>query len=176
MTQFIWRVTSAHTIAYFIAGLFAISFLNYGELFSVGSLSFMRSTDTAWVAAGPGLQIFRGVLLGFVLIPFSSIFIDSKYGWLKFGLLNFGLGYILTFSAAVGSYDGIIYTNIPVKTHILGLPEILLYTILFSTVLWGWYKKPSKAYNIIAIVLVSIIAVLSTLGVLASLGMIEVAQ
>lgn len=46
MIKFIWRIASAHTIAYFIAGLFAITFLNYDELFNVGDLSFMRSTDS----------------------------------------------------------------------------------------------------------------------------------
>jgi hypothetical protein len=174
MVKFIWRVASAHTIAYFIAGLFAISFLNYDELFNVGSLSFMRSTDTPWVAAGPGLQIIKGILLGGVLYSFRSIFLETKNGWIKFWGLIFGLSYILTLSAAAGSYEGFIYTTIPLKTHFMGLPEILLYTTLFSVILWGWYKKPLKAFNITAIVFVSVIVLMSTMGVLASSGLIQV--
>lgn len=174
MVKFIWRVASAHTTAYFIAGLFAMSFLKYDQLFSVGKLSFMRSTDTAWVAAGPGLQLFKGIILGSILYPFRSIFLETKNGWIKFWGLIFGLSYILTLSAAVGSYEGIIYTNIPLKIHFLGLPEILLYTTLFSTILWGWHKKPIKAFNIAAIILTSIIILLSTMGVLSSIGLIQV--
>jgi len=170
---FCWRITSAHTISYVIAGIFAITFLNYDELFNVGPLSFMRATDSPWVAAGPGLQIIRGIILGLILYPFISIFLKSPYGWLKFWILNFGLSYILTISAAVGSFEGIIYTNIPLNTHLLGLPEILLYTTLFTVILWGWYKRPIKAFNILAIVLTALIALMSILGVLASLGILQ---
>ena len=174
MIKFIWRIASAHTIAYFVAGLFAITFLNYGELFNVGALSFMRSTDSTWVAAGPGLQIIKGVILGAVLYSFRSIFIETKNGWYKFGLLIFGLSYVLTLSAAVGSFEGIIYTNIPLKIHFIGLSEILLYTALFSAILWVWYRKESKLINILSITITSIIALLSIMGVLASIGLIKV--
>ena len=174
MIKFIWRIASAHTIAYFIAGLFAVTFLNYRELFNVGSLSFMRSTDSPWVAAGPGLQIIKGIILGAVLYSFRSIFMDTKRGWLKFGMLIFGLSYVLTLSAAVGSFEGIIYTNIPLKIHFIGLSEILLYTTLFSGILWIWYRKESKLINISSIILTSIILLFSIMGVLASMGFIKV--
>ena len=170
---FYWRIASAHTISYFIAGIFAVIFLNYDELFNTGPLSFMRATDSPWVAAGPGLQIIRGILLGLILFPFISIFLDTKNGWLNFWILNFGLSYILTISAAVGSFEGIIYTNIPLKTHLLGLPEILLYTTLFTVMLWGWYKKPVKLFNILAIILIAFMLLMSTMGVLASVGILK---
>lgn len=170
---FCWRIASAHIISYSLAGIFAITFLNYGELFNTGPLAFMRATDSPWVAAGPGLQIIRGIILGLILYPFISIFLEAPYGWHKFWILNFGLSYILTISAAVGSFEGIIYTNIPLKTHLHGLPEILLYTTLFTVILWGWYKRPVKAFNILAIVLTAIIALMSILGVLASLGILQ---
>lgn len=173
--EFYWRITAAHTISYFIAGIFAITFLNYKELFNVGPLSFMRETSSPWVAAGPGLQLIRGIILGSILYPFTSIFLDTKWGWLKFWVLTFGLSYILTISAAVGSFEGIIYTNIPIKTHLLGLPEILLYNTLFTIILWAWYKKPRKAFNIIAIILITIMAFMSIMGVLAAKGIIEAA-
>jgi hypothetical protein len=37
--KFVWRVTAAHLIAYTIAGMFAMAFLNYEELLSSGTFS-----------------------------------------------------------------------------------------------------------------------------------------
>lgn len=169
---FVWRITATHTIAYFIAGVFALLVLNYGERFGVDALSFMRSTDSLWVSAGPGLQIIRGLLLSLFLFPFITIFTNTKKGWLKFWLLLFGLSYLLTFAAAIGSFEGFIYTNFPITSHLLGLPEVFLYLTIFTVLMWGWYKKPNKIFNILSIVLVSLIALMSIMGVLASLGII----
>ena len=163
---FIWRITATHTIAYFIAGIFALFVLRYDEIFNTGALSFMRPTDSPWVNAGPGLQIIRGLLLSFFLLPFRTIFFETESGWIKFWFLSFGLGYFLTISAATGSFEGLIYTNIPIKYHLIGIPEIVLYLTLFTVFMWGWYKKPIKIFNILSIVLVSLIAFISFMGVL----------
>jgi len=171
---FVWRITATHTIAYFIAGVFALVVLNYDEIFGIGALSFMRSTDSPWVAAGSGLQLIRGVLLAFFLYPFRSIFLESKNGWIKFWLLSFGLSYLLTMSAATGSFEGIIYTNLPLKYHFLGIPESVLYMTLFTVFMWGWYKKPKKVWNIISIVLNVLVAFMSIMGVLAASGVISI--
>ena len=170
---FVWRITASHTIAYFIAGIFAILVLRYDEIFGTGGLSFMRPTDSPWVAAGPGLQVIRGLLLSLFLFPFRSVFFESKNGWVKFWLLSFGLSYLLTISAATGSFEGIIYTIIPIKYHLIGIPEIILYLTLFTVFIWGWYKKPNKIFSILSITLVSIISLMSLMGVLASLGLIK---
>ena len=168
---FAWRITTTHTIAYFIAGMFAVLVMKYDELFGVGALSFMRPTDSSWVAAGPGLQILRGLLLSFFLFPFRSIFLESDNGWLKFWSLSFGLSYLLTFAAAIGSFEGFIYTNFPLKFHLLGLPEALIYTTLFTILMWGWYKKPLRLFNVVSAILVLLIVLMSVTGVMASLGM-----
>ena len=171
---FVWRVCSTHTISYFIAGFFALKVLNYDDLFGIGALSFMRATNSAWVTAGIGLQLIRGMFLGLILYPFHSIFVSTNKGWFKFWILTFGLSYILTITASVGSFEGVIYTNIPLKTHLLGLPEIVLYNSLFTAMLWFWYKNPKRVINVISIVLVSVVIMLSILGVLSSLKMIEI--
>ncbi|MCP3928556.1 MAG: hypothetical protein GY705_05580 [Bacteroidetes bacterium] len=173
LSVFIWRIAASHTIAYFIAGIFALLVLRYDEIFNTGALSFMRPTDSAWVAAGPGLQIVRGILLALFLYPFRSIFFNTKNGWLKFWTLTFGLSYLLTISAATGSFEGIIYTNIPLKYHLIGLPEILLYVTLFTVFMWGWYKSSKKIYSILSIVFVFIILLMSVMGALAALGYIQ---
>ena len=60
---FVWRICSAHVIAYFTAGVFAMLFLDYRTHFSSESLALlMRPVSSPWVALGPGLQIFRGLL------------------------------------------------------------------------------------------------------------------
>ena len=170
---FAWRITTAHTIAYFIAGMFAVLVMKYDELFGVGALSFMRPTDSSWVATGPGLQVLRGLLLSFVLYPFRSVFLETDYGWLKFWTLSFGLSYLLTFAAAIGSFEGLIYTNFPLKFHLLGLPEALIYTTLFTVFLWGWYRKPVRLFNAASAILTLLIVLMSVMGVLASLGMVK---
>lgn len=69
---FIWRITATHTIAYFTAGIFALLILRYNETFGVGALSFMRPTDSLWIAAGPGLQIIRGFTSFIIFIPIHN--------------------------------------------------------------------------------------------------------
>ena len=170
---FVWRITATHTIAYFVAGIFAILVLKYDKIFGAGALSFMRPTDSPWVAAGPGLQVIRGLLLSLFLFPFRSVFFESKNGWIKFWLLSIGLSYLLTISAATGSFEGVIYTNTPIKYHLIGIPEILIYMTLFSVSMWGWYKKPHKIYNVLSIIFVLLIALMSLMGVLASAGIIN---
>lgn len=170
---FVWRITATHTISYFVAGIFALLALNYDEIFGVEALSFMRPTDSPLVAAGPGLQVLRGMILSLFLFPFRSIFFETNNGWLKFWALSFGLSYLLTISAATGSFEGFIYTNIPTKFHLIGLPEIFLYLTLFTTLMWGWYKKPRKLFNVLSVTFVSLIVVMSVLGVLSAIGIID---
>lgn len=171
--SFIWRITASHTIAYFAAGIFALFALNYAETFGTGTLSFMRPTDSVWIALGPGLQVIRGLLLALFLLPFRTIFIKSDKGWIKFWLLSFGLSYLLTFSAAIGSFEGFIYTNFPIKSHLTGIPEVILYLTLFTILMWSWYKNPKKIFNIISVILVSLIVFMSFMGVLESLGIVQ---
>jgi hypothetical protein len=70
LIKYFWQVTYAHTIAYFIAGIFAAFVLNYRDLFATEVISsYMRSVDTPIVALGPALQIFRGILITLILLP-----------------------------------------------------------------------------------------------------------
>ena len=170
---FIWRIAAAHTVAYFVAGIFAVAVLRYDELFGTGPLDFMHSVDSMWVAAGPGLQLIRGVLLACFLYPFRTIFFETDYGWVKFWTLLFGLGYLLTISAAPGSFEGLIYTNIPVRYQLLGIPELILYLSLFTAAVFGWYRTDRKLFTVISVIAVLFIVLMSLLGVLAAAGIIE---
>ncbi|MEM5948898.1 hypothetical protein WKV44_10135 [Spirochaetia bacterium 38H-sp] len=169
---FLWRVTAIHTIAYFLAGIFALIFMNYKELFAAEVMSIMRPINSPWVAAGPGLQIIRGIIIAIVLYPFQEIFFNTKNGWLKLWLLILGLSYFSTIGPTFGSFEGYVYTKVAIPYHLLGIPETLLYTFLFSFFICFWYKKPTKVWNISTTILVLLIIVMSALGLLSSLGVL----
>lgn len=170
---FAWRITAAHTIAYFVAGIFALVVFRYDEIFGSDSLAFMRPVDSPWVAAGPGLQLIRGLLLSFFLYPFRMVFFETDRGWVKFWALSFGLSYLSTIAAAPGSFEGFIYTDLPIRYHIIGVPELVLYLTLFTSIVFGWYARPGKAFTIASILSVSLIVLMSLMGVLAAFGMID---
>ena len=171
---FIWRIVSIHTIAYFIAGIFALVFMQYTEQFASETMSsIMRPVDSPWVALGPSLQIIRGILIALILLPFKEIII-SKHGWIKLAGLVFGLSYISTIGPTFGSFEGYIYTKIPCQYHLLGIPETLFYVFLFSFLLFAWYKKPVRIWNIIIIILIVIIILMSIMGYFSSIGLLKV--
>jgi hypothetical protein len=163
---FAWRVTASHVISYFVIGLIAFKLLDYKQLFETQPYSsFMRPMNSAAVAAGPGLQVIRGIIFSLVLWPFKSIFLDTRFGWLKLWALLIGLCILSTSAAAPGSIEGFIYTSIPIEKQLWGYLEVIPQTLLFSLVLYYWYKYPKKSWNIIAAILVVIIVLISVLAV-----------
>ena len=86
--KFTWRITAAHTIAYFCAGIFALLVIDYKVWFSEGAISsFMLPTDTPIVALGPAFQIIRGLIMAIVLLPLRKVFIDGNFR--AFGIFYF---------------------------------------------------------------------------------------
>ncbi len=172
--KFAWRITAAHTIAYFCAGIFALLIMDYKDLFSNSAISsFMLPTDTPIVALGPALQIFRGLIMAIVLLPLRKVIITEKNGFVKLWLLVLGFSVFSTFAAAMGSIDGFIYTNVPIIEQILGYPEAFLWTTLFFGIVWALYKFEKKAMNIAAIVLFSLVVFMSIMGYLDALKIIN---
>ncbi len=168
---FAWRVTASHTVAYWLAGIFALAFLDYRERFASGSLSaLLRPVDSPWTAAGAGLQLLRGLIIAAVLFPFRQIFLGTARGWLKLVALVLGLSYLSTIGPTFGSFEGYVFTQVPLDDHLLGLPEAVLYALLFALFVSGWYAKPSRAWPILSAVLVGLVLLSSVLGVLSSLG------
>ena len=166
---FFWRITSSHMITYFIMGIIAASILNYKEAFETPPLSYiMKPVDSSWVAVGPILQIFRGLVFSMALWFFKDNFLYKKYGWLKLWGLIVGLSILSTTAAAPGSIEGFIYTKIPVASQLKGYVEVLPQTLLFSLLVFYWYQKPKKLWNILSIVVVSLIVILCILGWLAA--------
>jgi hypothetical protein len=167
--KFAWRVIAAHVIAYFIAGLLAMNLFNYAELFSSGTFSLiMKPTTAPIIALGPCLQIIRGLIMALVLLPLRKIFTEEKYGFLKLGLLISGLSVLSTFSAALGSVDGFIYTKASFMEQIIGYPEAIMWIFLFTGILWIFYKFEKKTISIIAIILLILIVLMGIAGYLVT--------
>lgn len=171
--NFVYRITIAHTVAYFFAGIFAIVFMNYKDHFASDSLGMlMLPVDSPMVALGPSLNILRGIILGFILLSVRSVILGDK-GFLKLAILTFGLSFISTIGPTPGSFEGYIYTKLPVQYHLLGIPETLLYVSLFTGILWLWYNKEKKYFNGIAIALVVLILLMSFAGYLQAQGLLN---
>jgi hypothetical protein len=164
---FFWRVSSSHMITYTLTGLIASTALNYEGLFATPPLSYlMKPTDSAWVAAGPVLQIIRGLIFSVALWFFKDVFLFKKNGWLKLWLLIAGLSTLSATGPTPGSVEGFIYTKIPVTDQLRGYIEVIPQTMLFSLFVFYWYEKPKRIWNILSIILVLIIVIMCVLGLL----------
>ena len=167
---FFWRISSSHMITYFLMGIVAVTLLDYKESFETPPLSyFMRPVSSPWVAAGPILQIFRGLILSLALWFFKDIFLFKPYGWLKLWGLIVGLSILSTAGPAPASVDGFIYTKIPAFNQLKGYIEVLPQTLLFSVFVCSWYENPKKRWDVLAIVSIIIIVALCSLGVIAAM-------
>jgi len=170
---FIFRITVAHTVAYFLAGIFAVVFMNYKEHYASDSLGLlMLPVDSPMVALGPGLNIIRGFILGLILLSVRSMILGDK-GFLKLAILTLGLSFISTIGPTPGSFDGYIYTKLPVLYHLLGIPETLIYVALFTGIPYLWYKTEKKYFNIVAIAAVAIILLMSFAGYMQAKGLMN---
>ncbi|NOZ48236.1 MAG: hypothetical protein GXO79_15885 [Chlorobi bacterium] len=164
---FFWRISSAHIFSYFLVGLLSSIFLNYKNLFETLPYScFMRPMHSWQVGLGPAFQIIRGLIISFVLWHFREILMNTKNGWLKLWGLLVGLSVLSTASAAPGSVEGLIYTTIPVKKQIIGYFELLPQTLLFSLIVFYWFKYPEKVISIISYCLITVIMMMSLLTLL----------
>ena len=165
LSVFLWRITSSHMITYFIMGIIAAYALNYEQLFETPPLShLMKPVDSPWVAVGPVLQIIRGLIFGIVLWFFKDSFLFKPYGWLRLWGLLVGLSVLSTTGPAPGSIEGMIYTKIPVASQLKGYIEVLPQTLLFSLLLFYWYQKPKRLWNVLSAIFVGLIVVFSILA------------
>ena len=166
---FTWRVTAAHVITYFIAGILAFNLFNYAEVFVTGDMAvLMKPVDSPWVMAGTALNIFRGILFGIILWPFRTVILETKYGWLYLFGLFLGLAILGTSGPAPGSFEGMIYTNFPVLDQIIGLRETVFQTLLFSLTVYFWYKYPKRIWTILSILIIVLLMMMITAGLLVT--------
>jgi hypothetical protein len=156
-------------LTYFLVGLGAFFILDYRQVFETTELRYlMLPTSSPWVAAGPALQVFRGLLFAVILYPFVGNFTGRNHGVLLLWSLFVGLAILGTAGPSPGSLEGVIYTKLPLRLHLLGLPEVLLQTFLFSAGLVAWCRKPARWMNVTSAIAVGLGLLMSIAGVLAA--------
>src|SRR4051794_13411825 len=117
------RTVVVHTVTYFLVGLLALVFLRYDRLFAGPELAtYMRPTDDVWVFAGPLFQPVRGLVFASVFYLLRGPLFGQRRGWLVMWWLLVGIGIVSTFGPAPGSIEGMVYTRVPVRTQLVGLP------------------------------------------------------
>lgn len=170
-TTFCWRMITTYMSAYIVAG--SIAQFYYSPIWDTGALSaIMRPMNSPWVALGPALQSINAFAISLILYPLRNIILGQKRGWQVLFLLVAGFSIFNPQAPAPGSFEGLIYTKMSLFEHLIGLPETLIFAFLFSFGFYTWYRKPGKAWNIIAIVLIVVILLISTLGYLSAIGVI----
>jgi hypothetical protein len=152
-----------------IAGILAMTLFDYAAWWDTRELSHMRALDSPWVAAGPSLQLARGLVFALVLYPFRSRILCEPRGWLALWGLLVGVGILSTYAAAPGSIEGAIYTRLPLVFHAFGAPEVYLQSLAFSLCFVGWYRRPHKAWGWVFGLSTALTLLLSTAGVLIPL-------
>lgn len=172
---FLWRVTASQILSYFVFGLLAAYLFDYRSMFQSESLkAYLLPMDAPQVAAGPALQLLRGILFAAVLWPFRSVFLNHRKGWFYLWLLFVGLAVFGTAGPSPGSLEAVIYTRLPLRYNLFGLPEILLQTLAFSLLLFYWYVRSGVWWNRLMIPTTVIIVVMSLLGCLVASGILMV--
>ena len=174
----VWKTTLVHTVTYFLMGLLALNFMGYTARFADPQVAtYMRQTDNAWVAVGPLFQIVRGLLFGWAFFLLRQVVFARKSGWLIMWLVLVIIGILSPFGAAPGSIEGAIYTNLPIMTHVIGLPEVLLQALLLAVFTHLWVNHPYwKWMGWLFGILFILVVLMSTLGFLAAQGILQVPE
>lgn len=140
--RFSVKVIVTHTVTYFVFGLVMSNAFHYERLFQQDIIKdFMRPIDSPYVFAGPFLQPIRGLLFAIGLWPIRNFILGKKNGWLIVWNIFATFGILSTPAAAPCSVEGVIYSKLPLWYHLIGLPEIMLQTLIFSLALVWWEKR-----------------------------------
>lgn len=140
--RFVVRATVIHVVTYFVVGIVAAIAIDYASLFEQPVIrDYMRPFGSVSLLIGPVVQILRGVIFGLVLLPFREA-IARRSGWLRLWLLLVGIGVLSTFAAAPSSIEGLVYTKVPLWYHAIGLPEMLVQSLLFSVLVALYLRYP----------------------------------
>ena len=168
------KSTIVHTVSYFVIGLLAFTFFDYSSKFADPvAANMFRQTDHLLVAAGPLFQVVRGFLFGIVFYFLREIVFHRKYGWLTLWLVLVIVGILSPFGAAPSSIEGMVYTVLPSWFHMVGYPEIMVQSGLLAFLTQYWVNHPEKKWlNWVFGILFMLTIIMSSLGILAALGML----
>jgi hypothetical protein len=93
-----------------------------------------------------------------------------KFGWLYLWGIFLDLAILAPASAAHGSIEGFVYTNLPMSYHLIYLPEIILQTLAFSGLFVLWERHPVKKLTIPLVVVFFLILLMNAFPLLQYLG------
>ena len=166
--EVILKTIVTHTITYFIMGLIASTFFEYGRLYAETSLNLlMRQISDPLVMAGPLFQPIRGALFGVVFFLLRDTLFGRKNGWLVMWITLVVIGILSPFGPSPGSIEGMIYTTLLMELHLTGLPEVLLQALILSALLFYWVNHPQKKWlNWVMGIAFVLMLLLPTLGLL----------
>jgi hypothetical protein len=141
------KTAVTHTVTYFIMGVLSFVLLDYQRLYAETSLRFiMRQTTEPLVMAGPLFQPIRGLVFGIAFVVRRRSFFGQNKGWLSIWVVLVCLSILGTFGPSPASIEGMIYTILPLRLHLIGLPEVLLQSFLLSFVVFEWVSNPEKTW------------------------------
>lgn len=140
--NFTIKVIVVHLATYFFMGMIMSNIIDYGALFQQDIIKdFMRPYNSPQVVIGPYLQPLRGLLFAIALWPIRSVLLEKKHGWLILWTIFVVFSILSTTAAAPCSIEGVIYSKLPLWYHLLGLPEIMVQTLIFSIALVQWDRR-----------------------------------
>ena len=161
-----------HTVTYFVVGLLALTVLDYATLFAGSDMrSWLRQTNDPIVALGPALQPLRGLLFAIAFYPLREVIFGRKHGWFVLWLVLTMIGIFSTFGPTPGSVEGLIYMTIPLGHQLVGLVEVLLQSLLLSTILCFWVNHAERRWLAWLLGILLVLAVLLSVSGFVMAGM-----
>ncbi|BCY16524.1 hypothetical protein hrd7_03730 [Leptolinea sp. HRD-7] len=169
------KAVLVHTVTYFVIGFISFSIFDYSARYADPMLgNYMRQTTHPLVAAGPMFQIFRGLLFGLVFFLLRDIYF-KKNGWLSIWVTLLIVGIISTFGPSPSSFEGLLYTNVPIYFHLIGLPEVVVQSFLLAYLTHFWVIHPEKKWlSWLFGIAFGFVVIMSTMGILAALSILKV--
>jgi hypothetical protein len=168
------KAALVHTVTYFVIGFISYTAFDYTAKYADPLLgNFMRQTNHPLVAAGPIFQVIRGLLFGLVFFLLRDIFFARKNGWVPMWLMLLIVGVISPFGPSPSSIEGVLYSNVPLNFHLIGLPEVLVQSFLLAFCTQYWVRHPEKKWlGWLFGTLFVITILMSSLGILAAVGIL----
>ena len=162
------RTAVVHTLTYFAVGFLAFTVFDYSQSFAdPGLRDYMRQTSDPLVMAGVLFQPIRGALFGIVFYLLRDVLFRRGGWWVTWVTLVI-IGIISPFGPAPGSIEGVIYTKLSIAAVWGGLIEVVVQSLLLSTLLFYWVTRPRKRWLDWLLIVLFIVALgLPALGLLS---------
>ena len=136
-TDIIIKTVVTHTVTYFIMGVLAFVLFDYPRLYAETSFKYiMRQTTEPIVMAGPLFQPIRGLIFGIAFFLLRRSLFEPEKGWLRMWAVLVCLSILGTFGPSPGSVEGMIYTTLPIRLHLIGSPEVIFQAFLLSSIVF----------------------------------------